>query len=77
MVYCRYGVLAQLGARNIRIVEATGSNPVYSISEKIIKTRNPLKTEGLRVFRMLNIFSLYAVNYAVMQHGSDKGIQVR
>ena len=26
------GVLAQLGARNIRIVEATGSNPVYSIS---------------------------------------------
>ena len=26
-----YGVLAQLGARNIRIVEATGSNPVYSI----------------------------------------------
>ena len=25
------GVLAQLGARNIRIVEATGSNPVYSI----------------------------------------------
>ena len=24
------GVLAQLGARNIRIVEATGSNPVYS-----------------------------------------------
>ena len=26
-----YGVLAQLGARHIRIVEATGSNPVYSI----------------------------------------------
>ena len=25
------GVLAQLGARNIRNVEATGSNPVYSI----------------------------------------------
>ena len=25
-----YGVLAQLGARHIRIVEATGSNPVYS-----------------------------------------------
>lgn len=24
------GVLAQLGARNIRNVEATGSNPVYS-----------------------------------------------
>lgn len=34
VVYCRYGVLAQLGARNIRIVEATGSNPVYSISKK-------------------------------------------
>ncbi len=26
-----YGVLAQLGARNIRIVEARGSNPLYSI----------------------------------------------
>ena len=26
----KYGVLAQLGARHIRIVEATGSNPVYS-----------------------------------------------
>ena len=25
-----FGVLAQLGARHIRIVEATGSNPVYS-----------------------------------------------
>ncbi len=31
VLYCFYGVLAQLGARNIRIVEATGSNPVYSI----------------------------------------------
>ena len=30
VLYCFYGVLAQLGARNIRIVEATGSNPVYS-----------------------------------------------
>lgn len=28
------GVLAQLGARNIRNVEATGSNPVYSMNEK-------------------------------------------
>lgn len=28
------GVLAQLGARNIRNVEATGSNPVYSIQTK-------------------------------------------
>ena len=27
------GVLAQLGACNIRIVEATGSTPVYSIRE--------------------------------------------
>ena len=27
-----HGVLAQLGARHIRIVEATGSNPVYSIN---------------------------------------------
>ena len=27
----KYGVLAQLGARHIRIVEATGSNPVYSM----------------------------------------------
>ena len=27
------GVLAQLGARHIRIVEATGSNPVYSIEK--------------------------------------------
>lgn len=26
-----YGVLAQLGARNIRIVEAVGSNPICSI----------------------------------------------
>ena len=26
-----FGALAQLGARNIRIVEATGSNPVCSI----------------------------------------------
>ena len=34
MLYYPYGVLAQLGARNIRIVEATGSSPVYSI-EKI------------------------------------------
>ena len=31
------GVLAQLGARNIRIVEATGSNPVYSITESIAR----------------------------------------
>ena len=31
-----YGVLAQLGARHIRIVEATGSNPVYS---SILKNR--------------------------------------
>ena len=30
----KYGVLAQLGARHIRIVEATGSNPVYSSYEK-------------------------------------------
>ena len=29
------GVLAQLGARNIRNVEATGSNPVYSIQKQI------------------------------------------
>lgn len=28
------GVLAQLGARNIRNVEATGSNPVYSMQTK-------------------------------------------
>ncbi len=33
------GVLAQLGARNIRIVEATGSNPVYSIIESIAQFR--------------------------------------
>ncbi len=26
-----HGVLAQLGARNIRIVEARGSTPLYSI----------------------------------------------
>ncbi len=32
------GVLAQLGARNIRNVEATGSNPVYSMNEKCRKT---------------------------------------
>ena len=31
-----HGVLAQLGARNIRIVEATGSNPVYSILEALV-----------------------------------------
>ena len=31
VLYSSYGVLAQLGARNIRIVEATGPNPVYSI----------------------------------------------
>lgn len=28
------GALAQLGARNIRIVEATGSNPVCSMNQK-------------------------------------------
>ena len=28
-----FGALAQLGARHIRIVEATGSNPVYSIEK--------------------------------------------
>lgn len=31
------GVLAQLGARNIRNVEATGSNPVYSILQGIVQ----------------------------------------
>ncbi len=30
------GVLAQLGARNIRIVEATGSNPVYSRPRAVV-----------------------------------------
>ena len=30
MLYCSYGALAQLGARNIRIVKATGSIPVCS-----------------------------------------------
>ncbi len=35
-----YGVLAQLGARNIRIVEATGSNPVYSIIFLLFKIRH-------------------------------------
>ena len=33
-----YGVLAQLGARNIRIVEARGSNPLYSICDKSRKS---------------------------------------
>ena len=31
-----HGALAQLGARNIRIVEATGSNPVCSIRKALI-----------------------------------------
>lgn len=31
MLYWVYGALAQLGARNIRIVKATGSTPVCSI----------------------------------------------
>ena len=30
VLYYRYGALAQLGARNIRIVKATGSIPVCS-----------------------------------------------
>ena len=34
----KYGVLAQLGARHIRIVEATGSNPVYSIRKNHVFT---------------------------------------
>ena len=32
-----YGVLAQLVARHIRIVEATGSNPVYSIVKSLYR----------------------------------------
>ena len=32
------GALAQLGARNIRIVEARGSNPLYSICDKSRKS---------------------------------------
>ena len=31
-----YGVLAQLGARNIRIVEARGSNPLCSIVKLLV-----------------------------------------
>ena len=41
-----YGVLAQLGARHIRIVEATGSNPVYS-------SRKPLILRALRDFKIV------------------------
>ena len=41
-----YGVLAQLGARHIRIVEATGSNPVYS-------NRKPLILQALRDFKIV------------------------
>lgn len=45
------GVLAQLGARNIRNVEATGSNPVYSTREKRRKTEGVLvKSMVLRHF---------------------------
>ena len=50
------GVLAQLGARHIRIVEATGSNPVYS---SILKNRefmgNADKARKYAVFYILVI----------------------
>ena len=45
------GVLAQLGARNIRNVEATGSNPAYSMNEKCRKIEGFLvKSMVLRHF---------------------------
>ena len=47
-----FGALAQLGARYIRIVEATGSNPVCSISEitagKIFFVTTEIKKEYLK-----------------------------
>lgn len=47
------GVLAQLGARNIRNVEATGSNPVYSTKRKRRKTEGfPVKSMVVRRFRL-------------------------
>ena len=36
--------------------------------QKSSRTRNPFKTEGLRVFYMQSIFSVYAIKYAVIQH---------
>ena len=52
----KYGVLAQLGARHIRIVEATGSNPVYS---SILRNRefmgNTDKARKYAVFLILVI----------------------
>ncbi len=35
VLYYLYGALAQLGARNIRIVEAVGSNPICSMFKRV------------------------------------------
>lgn len=43
---------------------------ILHFRQKSLRTRNPFKTEGLRVFCMQNFYSVYAVKYAVMQHGA-------
>ncbi len=48
LIALQFGALAQLGARNIRIVEATGSNPVCSIE----------KRHYMAFFYFVNVFHL-------------------
>lgn len=58
------GVLAQLGARNIRNVEATGSNPVYSMKRKCRKTEGFLvKSMVLRHFYCVEVLRGMEYNF--------------
>lgn len=68
VVYCRYGVLAQLGARNIRIVEATGSNPVYSTARKAVRNLPYPVNRGMAGFLYAEYISAYIVKQTIIQH---------
>ena len=71
------GVLAQLGARNIRIVEATGSNPVYSRPRSVVLNATALSSwlyccsfsmKQKREIMQRNLMTTYQGSDTMVQH---------
>ena len=72
------GVLAQLGARNIRIVEATGSNPVYSRPRAVVLNATALSSWlYCRSFSMKQKREIMQRNLMTTYQGSDTIVQNR
>ena len=72
-LFMKSGALAQLGARNIRIVEVTGSNPVYSIFLFPYITPQVQYFQGIAEFTIVeHIFFLAKKTYSYVTRCNTK-----